>query len=352
MAICKPFFAIALTCLSLVFSHQARAADGCSTSGAPSLPGTVSTIGLNVIRDMPIGQVIPGSRVAINWTMNCSTSSVIAAGKYWNVTFTSQVTAVADMTGIYTSASMPPGLGFRVLDASNNPIAAFSNGTDFQMDAAPSGLTQYRLSGAVELVKIAASLGTSSLSPRLEFYVSVPGEVWANGDSDSTDGANQSKSTLALSYTISNPSVSTCTVTNKTQSVTLPTVPQSALRGANIAAGSTPFTISLQCQKGSHIYMLMTDVNNPTGTLNLLFPKDKIYGIAAVKITKSDGTRVEFGPDSSSAGATNQWFVGDSPDGTFNIPLIASYQTYSTDNAVAFPVGAVQVAATFTLSYQ
>lgn len=57
---------------------------------------------------------------------------------------------------------------------------------------------------------------------------------------------------------------------------------------------------------------------------------------------------VSFGPDSSVAGNTNQWLVGNAISGQMNIPLTVKYvQTAQTIKA-----GTVNGVATFTMSYQ
>lgn len=160
------------------------------------------------------------------------------------------------------------------------------------------------------------------------------------------------KYTIGLASTAAELLTKTCAVLNPSTTVVLPAVSQSALTGRQANAGSTPFSIALRCQKGSRLYMVMTDANYPDKNLNLLFPKGGIYGLASVKIERGDGRRVAFGPDSSAPGTTNQWLVGDTEDGVMNIPFLATYQTYSSSDTAVFPAGRLQVAATFTLSYQ
>ena len=331
---------------SITFSPCAHAAmEDCTT---PTLPTSINFASLNIPRDLQVGSAIPGTKVPISWPVSCK-STAITGGKQWTLFFQTPVVTVSAVPGldnVYQQAeSSLAGVGFRFRDASSTSVklAPLNEYTAAAiLGDAPAGQTSFSWQGSFELVKTAAQVatGTQLLQPQ----IGVSAQSWAN--------QTHNKSYFRVAYTINSASVTTCTVTNKTQMVTLPTVPQSALRGSYATEGSTPFKISLQCQKGTRIYMTMTDANNPTNTYNLLFPKGGSLGLVSVKVEKLDGTRVAFGPDSSMAGTTNQWFVGDSPDGVLDIPLVASYQLNSSSSTAVFPAGPVQVAATFTLSYQ
>jgi len=277
---------------------------------------------------------------------SCRSSGITQSSRWvLKLEYVANPTAVAGLSNVYTSTSFPAGIGFRVLDASNNPlplgtIAGQANA--FDIGTASIGQESFKWSGAMELVKI-SSTPAAGRTP-LVLTPTVPSQVWGN--------TSENGSYTSFTWYIDKTALTTCTVINATQTVILPTVSQQALTGSNVNAGATPFSIALRCQKGSRLYMTMTDANYPDKTLNLLFPKGGIYGLAAVKIERTGGTRVSFGPDSSAAGAINQWLVGDTPEGILEVPFVASYQTYSKDSSAVFPAGKLSVAATFTLSYQ
>jgi type 1 fimbria pilin len=152
------------------------------------------------------------------------------------------------------------------------------------------------------------------------------------------------------------PAVPTCTVMTPTLNVPLGNnVPTSAFKGVGTTSSSSgqPFNIQLQCSGGASgavtsMYMTLTDQTNPGNVSNVL---SLAAGSTATGVgiqVQNGGTIVGYGPDSSVTGNTNQWYVGQSGNGTVNIPLTARYvQT----GAVVTP-GSANGIATFTMSYQ
>jgi type 1 fimbria pilin len=139
----------------------------------------------------------------------------------------------------------------------------------------------------------------------------------------------------------------TCSVTTPSVSVTLPKVSTTSLSSVGQTSGDTRFNIGLSCQSGANVYVTLTDATTPTNTTSLL--SLKLSSTAAgvnLRILKSDGNPVSFGPDSAVAGTTNQWLVGASAS-VNDIPLTVQYY-----RAAALTPGTVNAAATFTMSYQ
>jgi len=335
---------VLLACLP---SSGSRAAvSDCSLSGTPAGGANLQLGSPDIPRDLPIGGVIPGSRTPINWTFSCASTGITKNSRWaLQLGYASNPTAVAGLNNVYTSTTFPAGLGIRVVNASNNalPLATIDGQINsFDLGAASIGQVSFKWSGAIELIKV--SLTPAAGRTPLTMTPSVPTQVWGNG--------TQTASQIGFTWYVNKTALTTCTVTNPTQTVVLPAVSQQALTGSGASAGATPFSIALNCQKGSKLYITLTDANNPTQTSNLLFPKGGLNGLSAVKISRGDGTRVSFGPDSPNANTTNQWLVGDTPDGILDIPFTASYQTYSESSGATFPIGSITVAATFTLSYQ
>ena len=331
----------------LMFSPIAIAAtDGCKQVGSPAVPSS-STALLDIPADLPVGAEIPSSQIALHWSWNC-VAGTINAPSHWVLQLSAPVnsSAVPGLTYVYAPPSgggWPAGIGLRVRGEAGETLAlerivTVSQG--FAVKKAYAGQTAAEWSITMELVKT-GSISSSNSSFSLNVNGHVPAQAWGNG--------MEANSRFSPSWTIRSAALKTCTVTNPMQTVNLPSISQSALAARDANAGATPFSISLKCQKGATLHITMTDANHPGSTLDVLLPKGESGTAAAVKIEREDGTRVAFGPDSSAAGTVNQWRVSDTPDGVLNIPFVASYQKSGTQ---AFPIGKVDVAASFTLSYQ
>lgn len=139
----------------------------------------------------------------------------------------------------------------------------------------------------------------------------------------------------------------TCSVTTPSISVTLPNISTTSLSSVGQTTGDTSFNIGLNCNSGANVYVTLTDATTPSNTTSLLSlkPSSTAAGVN-LRILKSDGNSVSFGPDSAVAGTTNQWLVGSSVS-TNDIPLTVQYY-----RAGALTAGTVNAAATFTMSYQ
>ncbi|AOJ39700.1 hypothetical protein WJ23_16640 [Burkholderia lata] len=114
-----------------------------------------------------------------------------------------------------------------------------------------------------------------------------------------------------------------------------------------------PFAINLTCSGGtentqSKIFMTLTDNTNTSNTSNTLSlaPDSAAKGLG-VQVFK-DSMLLGYGPDSSSAGNTNQWYAGTTGNGFFSIPLSARF----IQTAQMVTSGAAKARMTFTISYQ
>lgn len=140
---------------------------------------------------------------------------------------------------------------------------------------------------------------------------------------------------------------STCMVTTPSINLTLPTVKASLLSPVGTTAGNTAFSIGLSCQTGANVYVTLTDATDPGNTTsNLTLASGSTATGVQLRLLKSGGTPVSYGPDSADAGNQNQWLVGASAS-TTNIPLTVQYISTGTVGA-----GMVKGLATFTMSYQ
>jgi type 1 fimbria pilin len=132
-----------------------------------------------------------------------------------------------------------------------------------------------------------------------------------------------------------------CTVTTPSISVTLPTVSNTSLAAAGGTAGTTAFTIGLNCPSAS-----------AGQTMAIQFDTAKSFAGASGVITPTSGTAKNVGVqlvDGSFAPVTfaAPTVVGITPSGTYNLTYYARYY------ATATPVGAgnLTATATFTISY-
>ncbi|MDG2539549.1 fimbrial protein [Dyella jiangningensis] len=132
-----------------------------------------------------------------------------------------------------------------------------------------------------------------------------------------------------------------CTVTTPSISVTLPTVSNTSLAAAGATAGTTAFTIGLNCPSAA-----------AGQTMAIQFDTAKSFGGASGVITPASGTAKNVGVQLVDNGFTPVTFatptvVGTTPNGTYNLTYYARYY------ATATPVGSgnLTATATFTISY-
>ncbi|CAE6746057.1 fimbrial protein [Paraburkholderia haematera] len=140
----------------------------------------------------------------------------------------------------------------------------------------------------------------------------------------------------------------TCSVSQPNVYVPLATADTRAFAaGAGTVFAPTPFSLTLSCSAGAKVSITLTDNVNPANRSNTLqlTPDSSATGVG-IQILNGSGP-VSFGADSATPGNTNQWLVGNSPNGQLQVPLTARY--ISTGSVSA---GKVKALATFTMSYE
>lgn len=156
------------------------------------------------------------------------------------------------------------------------------------------------------------------------------------------------------------PRIPTCKTTTPTVNVDLGSTPTTSFNGVGSGAPPKPFKIALSCAGGAtgtstNAHVTLTDANTPgniSTTLSLANGstpgRSTASGIGIEILNK--GQPLGFGPDSSQAGNTNQWFVGSISQGQtiLEIPLEARY----VQTAPSISPGSANARATFTFSYQ
>ena len=140
-----------------------------------------------------------------------------------------------------------------------------------------------------------------------------------------------------------------CSVTQSAVLVTMPQANTKDLPSVGATTGTTPFSLSLNCDPGVRVAVTVTDATTPSNGSNTL-------SLTADSTAKGIGYQLSYanvpilyGPDSSAAGNTNQIMVSSSPTsgGAFSVPLKASYIRTGVVNP-----GTANAKATFTMSYQ
>lgn len=281
---------------------------------------------------------------AIGSLLGTARSSVLASNFNGACTFQQTVqvsgTELSAGSGVYTTGVSGIGVSFYVTPNSGTRTKI----TGLQSVAFPafvmSGPGEISLVESELIVTGAVAPGTLSSLPS----INVTNNISLGLICLSLGSSNR------LLTAVSNPAVTaiTCSVTTPAITVTLPTISRTQLGAVGQTAGNTGFNIGLNCSSGSNVFITLTDATTPGNRTSLLTlkPASTATGIK-LRILKSDGSLVLYGPDSAQAGNTNQWLVG--PSGSTNtIPLRAQYYR----DGATVGEGTVEAAATFTLSYQ
>ena len=176
--------------------------------------------------------------------------------------------------------------------------------------------------------------------------------AFAYHGSPSLAGPLTAPATIQLAGTTITVNAASCRMTTPAnQSVALPTVGQAALAAAGSRSGrGATFHIGMNCDANVALHVTMTDASSPTNTSNTLSleTSSTASGVGVQVFHDGSSTPLSYGPDSSVAGNTNQWKIGQSTTATsYDIPFTASYVRTG-----AVKPGSVQAKATFTFSYQ
>ena len=122
-----------------------------------------------------------------------------------------------------------------------------------------------------------------------------------------------------------------------------------------VGAESPPigqFSIGLQCDPNVSVYATMTDISNPANVSDTLglYGSSAASGFGLKLYRDGQAAAVRFGPDSSAAGTTNQWFVGKSSSsgGTFSLPFSVRYIRTAQNGQL----GEIRAGSSITFSYQ
>ncbi|HEH8398673.1 TPA: type 1 fimbrial protein [Pseudomonas aeruginosa] len=323
---------IALFGLAFLATTDVQAQQCTITSNTSSISfGTVT-----VPRDASIGTAIGPARTS-SGTINCPVN-VGNPNSGFYLQYFPKMQVSSTVAGVWETGM--PGIGIRALALSYGNRVLSSWGSPSWDDFAPRTQREAYVGTytfSYQLVKTAAQVtsGPINISNLLDLRShNIP--------------LNQQSGPQAT-FGVGNTTIvsSTCTVTTPQVNVTLPDVASRTLSPAGTTAGNTGFSVGLSCQTGSNVYVTLTDATAPSNRSNLLSPASGSTSTGVrLRLLKSDGTPIAYGPDSALPGNVNQWLVGGS-DSTTRIPLTAQYISTGTVGP-----GIVRGIATFTMSYQ
>lgn len=322
--------------LGLGVSASANAALQCTITGSAAISfGTIT-----VPRDTPVGtplSSVQSSTVSVNCPSNPGTVPPYNNG--WYMQYFPQL-AVSPVAGVWNTGIA--GIGIKVIDVTygNKVMSSLGVGSwdDFGAPITNTNAFTGSFTFTYQLVKTAAQVKSGGAINIPQLFTLVSHNIPLNVTSPAL-----------VTISVNNTSIvaTTCTVTTPSVSVTLPSVNASALGTVGTTAGNQNFSIGLSCQSGANVYVTLTDATAPGNTTsNLTLASGSTATGVKLRVLKSGGSPVSYGPDSAVAGNPNQWLVGASAS-TTSIPLTAQYISTGTVTA-----GTVKGLATFTMSYQ
>jgi len=146
-----------------------------------------------------------------------------------------------------------------------------------------------------------------------------------------------------FTLTVYSCSLQSSTITN----INLPQISILDLPSINSITGDTPFSITIKCPTTTKLSITFTDNNKIGQTGSILTPAAGSTAKGVGVQLQYNGNRVNFGPDSSEPGTTNQITLNSNLTGIQTFPFSAAYIRTGTVTA-----GTLSTTATFTLSYQ
>lgn len=284
-------------------------------------------------RDTPPGTPISEIRTVVN-SVYCPSSP---RGYYLQIASYMPTSSV--VPGVWETGT--PGVGVRVIDIDYDQFVLSTMNSGQYGDFGPQTpwntnySTTFRFS--FQLIKTGQATASGQIRATGMY------NMWTHNVYDNSSSGVQGAMNLGPTPFTAR----TCTVTNPNITVSLADVSIARLRVVGSSAGSTAFSIALQCETGGMIYITLTDATNPGNVTDVLsLTADSTATGVGIRIRNPSNTLVSFGPDSAVLGNLNQWLAGPS-EATTTIPMTAEYFSTGTVSA-----GTVRAVATFTMSYQ
>ena len=256
-------------------------------------------------------------------------------------------TEISAGSGVYQTSVSGVGVIFYVVNGSGQTLITSTGGgyTSGTISAPGNGTLPGIQANLVVTGPVVPGFSLTGLPSVTVTFTPTGSCSWSTGISNTLPTSASNSAVVPI----------TCTVTTPSISVNLPLVSLGALSAVGKTGGDTRFPLGLNCASGANVYITLSDATTPANTTSLLTlaPNSTAHGIK-LRILNSVGP-VNFGPDSSEAGTTHQWFLGASSS-ISGVPLTVQYYRDDTDPSGATPAalsaGSVHAQATFTMSYQ
>lgn len=305
----------ALLTLLLLASWSLTSFAACTLSGGKETVTMSITSPITINPNWTAGTVIATSAVT---TPSPSTSSINCTGNTSIGVY--NLVSAQGTSGSTILPSGVTGIGYQILHPDTSYILPA-----YPYDSISSGNYTLSVASALQLVV------TGTIAPGTTLNAATLG-YWRLGSARAEDFV------LANSITFVAP---TCAVTTPSIAVTLPTISNTALRTVGATAGTTPFTIGLNCPSGAagqKVALQFDTKQQPSGTTGVIKPTSGSATNVGVKLIDSSFNAITFGTPTT---------VGTTVLGANNYTYYAQY--YAITASVG--AGSLTATATFTVTY-
>jgi type 1 fimbria pilin len=318
-------------------------------AGVPAVAQTVS-FSPAILSFSPAGPYSVARDAAVGSQVARAQATATATGISCSLVETATVigTEISAGSGVYQTSVSGIGVSFYVVNGSSQTLITSTGGGYTSGTISPPGNGALPGVQAILLVtgQVVSGYSLSALPSVSVTFTPTGSCSWSAGIANTLPTSANDSAVVPI----------TCIVTTPSVSVNLPVISLSSLGAVGETGGDTPFPIGLSCASGANVYITLSDVTTPSNTSSLLTlaSSSTAQGIK-LRILSSSAGAVYFGPDSSAAGTTHQWFLG--PSSTLNgIALTVQYYRDDTNPSGTGPAtlsaGSVRAQATFTMSYQ
>jgi len=282
-------FLLAACFLALLTPQAAFASvNNCKSSQLPWSPA----VSANVKSSTPTGSAITGTDAFNTITINCSNkwtadgngTNCHGASNWSLVPYGNPITPAPSYPGVYTTASMPAGLGYQLLNADGNPLPIGGDGR-FDTGVPPkTGNSTVQLH--FRLVKIADTIDNTSFS--------IPMDMGCT----SNEWANVSEAGSKVTFNVTSAALTqTCNMLVSDLQVSMPLVNTTNFTGVGSAAGSKSSVLEFQCDANANAKVNFTDATDPSNAGNTLklLAGSSATGVG-IRLTV-DGTDITLSPN-------------------------------------------------------
>jgi len=273
--------------LALLAPQSAFASvNNCRSGQLPWSPA----VSANVKSSTATGSAVTGTDAFNTITINCSNKwtadgngTKCGSASNWSlVPYGNPITTTA-YPGVYTTASMPAGLGYQLLNADGNPLPIVAGRFD---TGSPPKTGNSTVQVHFRLVKIADTIDNASFSIPMD--LSCTSNEWANKD-EAGSKVTFNVTSAALTQT--------CNMLVSDLQVSMPLVNTTNFTGVGSAAGSKSSVLEFQCDANANAKVNFTDATDPSNAGNTLklLSGSSATGVG-IRLTV-DGTDITLSPN-------------------------------------------------------